>query len=196
MYTEKEKLALGALYNAALDPALLQDLQRAKSLCFDFNHTRPSDIEKRLALLDALIGKLGQSPVIEQPFYCDYGYNIEIGDYFYSNVNLTILDCAKVSIADHVFMGPAVGLYTAGHPLDKEQRSAGLEFALPIKIESHVWLGAQVAVLPGVTIGEGSVIGAGSVVSKNIPPGVLAVGNPCQVLREIIPADKQRYQRL
>ena len=193
--TEKQKLAAGKLYKVELDPTLQQDLLRAKQLCFEFNQVAPRDIQQRLALLDALIGRLGKEPVIEQPFYCDYGYNIEIGHYFYSNVNLVILDCAKVRFGDHVFIGPNCGFYTAGHPLDKERRSAGLEFAKPITVGSNVWFGAQVAVLPGVTIGDDSVIGAGSVVSRDIPAGVLALGNPCKVVRGITEADKEKFSR-
>lgn len=193
--TEKQKLAAGQLYNAALDPALQSALLRAKQLCFNFNKVAPVDKLGRIEILQQLIGRLGKDPVIEQPFYCDYGYNIEIGDYFYSNVNLVILDCAKVRFGDHVFIGPNCGFYSAGHPLDKERRSQGLEFAHPISVGSNVWFGAQVAVLPGVTIGDDSVIGAGSVVSKDIPPGVLALGNPCRVIRAITEADKEKYRQ-
>jgi len=189
--TEKQKLARGLLYNPALDPVLQAELLAAKELCFAYNHLAPGDKEKRHSILSKLLGKLGKAPVIEQPFYCDYGYNIEIGDSFYSNVNLVILDCGKVSFGDHVFIGPNVGFYTAGHPLDKDIRNSGLEYGYPIKVGSHVWIGAQVAVMPGVTIGEGAVIGAGSVVTKDIPPYVVAVGNPCRVLREITQDDQE-----
>lgn len=192
--TEKQKLAAGKLYNAGLDPQLQSELLRAKQLCFNYNQTPPLDKEKRLHILYQLLGKLGSAPVIEQPFYCDYGYNIEIGDYFYSNVNLVILDCAKVSFGDHVFIAPNCGFYTAGHPLDKLQRNSGLEFGHPIHVGNDVWIGAQVAVLPGVTIGDGAVIGAGSVITKDIPSGVLAAGNPCRVIREITAGDKEKYK--
>ncbi|SEA52562.1 maltose O-acetyltransferase [Arachidicoccus rhizosphaerae] len=191
--TEKQKLAAGLLYNPALDPQLQSELLRAKQLCFTYNQTAPIDKEQRHSLLRQLLGKLGKEPVIEQPFYCDYGYNIEIGDYFYSNVNLVILDPGKVRIGDHVYIGPNVGFYTAGHPLDKDLRNSGQEYGYPITIGSHVWIGAQVAVMPGVTIGEGAVIGAGSVVTKDIPAYVVAVGNPCRVLREITQEDKQAF---
>lgn len=192
--TEKEKLDEGKLYNAAKDPQLLSGLMRAKQLCFRFNQTPPINKDQRMAILHQLIGHLGKDPVIEQPFYCDYGYNIEIGDYFYANVNLVILDCAKVRFGDHVFIAPNCGFYTAGHPLDKGLRNSGLEFALPITVGSNVWIGAQVAVLPGVTIGDSSVIGAGSVVNKDIPSGVLAAGNPCKVIRKLTAADKEQYK--
>lgn len=120
-----------------------------------------------------------------QPFYCDYGYNIEIGENFYSNVNCVILDGAKVKFGDNVFVAPNCGFYTAGHPLDVKQRTAGLEYAKPITIGNNVWIGAQVCVMPGVTIGDNCVIGGGSVVTKDIPANSLAVGNPCRVIREI-----------
>lgn len=192
--TEKEKLAAGKLYNAGLDPQLQSELLRAKQLCFNFNQTAPVNKQQRLNILTQLLGKIGKEPVIEQPFYCDYGHNIEIGDYFYSNVNLVILDCAKVSFGHHVFIAPNCGFYTAGHPLDKDRRSSGLEFAQPIIVGSNAWIGAGVSVLPGVQIGDGAVIGAGSVVTKDIPPDVLALGNPCQIIRQINAADKEKYK--
>ena len=192
--TEKQKLAAGKLYNAALDPQLQSDLLRAKQLCFNFNQTAPVLKQERLRILNQLIGKLGKDPVIEQPFYCDYGYNIETGDYFYSNVHLVILDCAKVSFGNHVFVAPNCGFYTAGHPLDREARNGGLEFAYPIRVGNDVWIGAQVSVLPGVTIGDGAVIGAGSVVNRDIPPGVLAAGNPCKVIRTLTAEDVLKYK--
>nr|WP_312799862.1 sugar O-acetyltransferase [Pseudomonas sp.] len=136
------------------------------------------------------MGKTGEHVLIEALFHCDYGYNIELGENFYSNVNLVILDCAKVSIGRNVFIAPNVGLYTAGHPLDAERRNQGLEYAHPITIGDNVWIGGGVTVLPGVTIGEGAVIGAGSVVTKDIPAHVVAVGNPCRVLRTIDNADR------
>ncbi|WP_409440492.1 sugar O-acetyltransferase [Pseudomonas sp.] len=140
--------------------------------------------------MKTLLGKTGEHVLIEALFHCDYGYNIELGENFYSNVNLVILDCAKVSIGRNVFIAPNVGLYTAGHPLDAERRNQGLEYAHPITIGDNVWIGGGVTVLPGVTIGEGAVIGAGSVVTKDIPAHVVAVGNPCRVLRTIDNADR------
>ncbi len=132
--------------------------------------------------------------MIEPSFYCDYGYNIEIGENFYSNHNLVILDGGKVAFGDNVFIAPNCGFYTAGHPLDVKQRNRGLEYAYPIKVGNNVWIGGNVSVMPGVTIGDNTVIGGGSVVTKNIPSGVVAVGNPCRVLREITEADKDKYR--
>ncbi|MBQ0059589.1 MAG: sugar O-acetyltransferase [Lachnospiraceae bacterium] len=131
--------------------------------------------------------------VITAPFYCDYGCNISVGDNFYTNHNVTILDGAPVTFGDNVFIAPNCVFSTAGHPIDAEQRNQGLEIALPITVGNNVWIGTQVSVLPGVTIGDNTVIGAGSVVNKDIPSGVVAAGNPCRVIREITEADKNKY---
>ncbi len=181
---EREKMLRGELYNAGLD-GLGEDRIEVKDKCFEYNLLKPSDVLKRKELMKRILGKVGENFSIEQPFMCDYGYNIEIGENFFSNHNLIILDCAKVSIGDNVFIAPNCGFYTAGHPLDYKIRNEGLEFAKPIKIGNNVWIGGNVVVLPGVTIGDNSVIGAGSVVNKDIPANVVATGNPCRVLREI-----------
>lgn len=183
--TEKDKAELGLLYDANYDPEILADRDRAKEMLFDYNSLRPSQKEERGQLLKDLLGKAGKNPIVESPFACDYGYNIEVGDNFYANVYCVILDGAKVRIGDNVFIAPHVGIYTAGHPLDVEQRNCGLEYARPITIGNNVWIGAGVSILPGVTIGDNAVIGAGSVVNKDIPSGVLAAGNPCRVIRKI-----------
>lgn len=183
--TEKEKCSMGMLYDANYDEELIAERQVCKDMCYDYNQIRPTDLEKRENLLRKLLGKTGKKFLIEQPFYCDYGYNIEIGENFYSNVNCTILDGAKVKFGDNVFVAPNCGFYTAGHPLDVIQRTAGLEYAKPITIGNNVWIGAQCCILPGVTIGDNCVIGAGSVVTKDIPANSLAYGNPCQVVRVI-----------
>lgn len=185
MLSEKQKAAAGQLYDANYDQELINERIVCKDLCFDYNSLRPSDTEARTALLKKLLGKTGKSFLIEQPFYCDYGYNIEIGENFYANVNCTILDGAKVRFGDNVFIAPGCGFYTAGHPLDAEQRNKGLEYAYPITIGNNVWIGAQCSILPGVTIGDNTVIGAGSVVTRDIPANVVAVGNPCRVIKQI-----------
>lgn len=141
--------------------------------------------ERAQCILRELLGRTGSELLIEQPFYCDYGYNIEVGENFYMNVNGVILDGARVTFGNNVFVAPNCGFYTAGHPLDIAQRNQGLEYARPIHIGNDVWIGAGVSVLPGVTIGDGAVIGAGSVVNRDIPPHTLAVGNPCRVIREL-----------
>lgn len=190
---EAQKAAAGLLYDANYDVDLLKQRDDAKLKLFTFNHTPFTEKEKREQILTSLLGKHGKSFIIEGPFYCDYGYNIEIGENFYANVNLTILDGAKVRIGDNVFIAPNVGIYTAGHPLDARRRNLGLEYALPVTIGDDVWIGAGVNILPGVNIGKGSVIGAGAVVLKDVPDGVLVAGNPARIIRAINEEDGQRY---
>lgn len=182
--TEKEKMLLGELYDAN-DQDLLAERIISKDLCFEYNRILPSSITERKDLIKKLLGKTGENFHIEQPFYCDYGYNIEVGENFYTNVNVVILDCAKVTFGKNVLIAPNCGFYTAGHPFDIEQRNNAIEYAYPITVGDNVWIGAGCSILPGVTIGDNTVIGAGSVVTKDIPANVLAVGNPCRVIREI-----------
>lgn len=182
---EKEKMLSGELYDAG-DATLVEERQRSKDLCFRYNQIQPSKMKERKGIIKTLFGKVGKMFLIEQPFFCDYGYNIEIGENFYTNHNVVILDCAKVTFGDNVFIAPNCGFYTAGHPLDAETRNKGLEYALPITVGDNVWIGAGCSILPGVTIGDNAVIGAGSVVVKDIPANVLAVGNPCKVIKEIL----------
>lgn len=193
--TEKEKMKLGLLYDPGFDGDLAAERARCKDLCFDYNHLRPSQTEAQKAIIRKLLGKTGQHFCITAPFWCDYGYNIEVGENFYTNHNCVILDGAKVTFGDFVFIAPNCTFSTAGHPLDAEQRDMGLEYAYPITVGDHVWFGASVTVLPGVTIGSNTVIGAGSVVNRDIPSGVVAVGNPCRVLRPITEEDKKKYWR-
>ena len=164
---------------------LINDRARAKDLCFKFNALPPSEREARKNIIKQLFSKTTDEFLIESSFYCDYGYNIEIGNNFYTNHNCVILDCAKVTFGDNVFIGPNCGFYTAIHPIDTEERNSGIESAKPISIGNNVWIGGNVTVLPGVTIGDNTVIGAGSVVTKNIPPNVVAVGNPCRSIKQI-----------
>ena len=185
MKSEKEKCQSGELYDANYNEELKEERLACKNLCYEYNHLKPSQIAKRNALLKTLLGKTKNNFLIEQPFLCDYGYNIEIGENFYSNVNLVILDCATVKFGDNVFIAPNCGFYTAGHPLEYKIRNLGLEYARPITVGNNVWIGAQVCVLPGVNIGDNCVIGAGSVVVKDIPANSLAVGNPCRVIRTL-----------
>ena len=182
--TDKEKMIAGLLYDS-LDKTLCEERMCAKLLCRKFNGLMPDDTEGRIAVLRDLLGKTGDEFWIEQPFLCDYGSNIEVGERFYANYNLVILDCAKVTIGDNVFIAPNVGIYTAAHPIIAEQRNSGAEYAAPITIGSNVWIGGGVQICPGVAIGDNTVIGAGSVVTKDIPSGVVAAGVPCKVIREI-----------
>lgn len=183
--TEKEKAALGLLYQANFDKTLNEERKKAKLLCQKFNTTLYNEMRKKKAIIRELCQTKTNFFHLEPSFWCDYGYNISFGDLFYANHNLTILDAAKVTFGDSVFIGPNCGFYTSGHPLDAPQRNEGLEYAKPINIGNNVWIGGNVVVLPGVTIGDHSVIGAGSIVTKDIPPHVLAFGNPCQVIKEI-----------
>lgn len=192
MSSEKEKMLSGRLYKS-FDAELLAERQRAKEIVFRYNSLQPSMIEERNELLRSLFGSVKGNFFIEPPFRCDYGCNIEIGENFYANYNLVILDCAKVTIGDNVLIGPNVGIYTAGHPLHFELRNEEWEFASPITIEDNVWIGGNVVLNPGVTVGRNSVVGSGSVVTKDIPANVVAAGNPCRVIREITDADKRRH---
>lgn len=173
------------IYDANNDPALMAERLECKQLCHEYNKLSPKDIEARHNIIQNIIGTIAGDFLIEQPFFCDYGYNIHIGRNFYSNHNLVILDEAKVTFGDNVFIAPNCGFYTAGHPLDALERNQGLEYAYPITIGNNVWIGANVCVLPGVTIGDNCVIGAGSVVVNDIPPSSVAVGNPCRVIKTL-----------
>lgn len=179
----------------AFGEELFRERQYAKEVLFDFNALRPTEVDARNELLRKLLGKTEENFFFEPPFRCDYGYNISIGDYFYANYNLIILDCAPVTIGHHVFIAPNVGLYTAGHPIHHELRNEEYEYAFPISIGDNVWIGANVVVNPGVSIGSNSVIGTGSVVTKDIPDNVIAFGNPCRVVRNITEEDKKYYFR-
>ncbi len=195
MKSEKEKAKEGLLYDANYDEQLLRERVKAKDKCYELNSLRPLNAADRERVIRRLFGKTGENFMVESPFWCDYGYNIEIGENFYSNVNCVILDGAKVTFGDNVFIAPNCGFYTAGHPIDAERRNKGLEYAYPISVGNNVWIGAHVCVLPGVTIGDNAVIGAGSVVNKDIPANVIAAGNPCKVIRAITEEDKQKYNR-
>jgi len=194
MKSDKEKMLAGHPY-LANGSELVGERLFAKELLFEFNNLRPAQVEARNAILQKLFGKTGRNFYVEPPFRCDYGYNIEIGDNFYANYNLVILDCARVKIGDNVFIAPNVGIYTAGHPIHSDLRNQELEFALPIEIGNSVWIGGNVVINPGIKIGDNTVIGSGSVVTKNIPPNVVAVGNPCKVLRSITEDDKSYYYK-
>lgn len=173
------------IYDANNDPALIAERLECKELCRDYNELRPRETEARDRLLRKILGCAKDGLLIEQPFYCDYGYNISVGNNFYANFNLVILDEAPVTFGDNVFIAPNCGFYTAGHPLNAAERNKGLEYGRPITVGDNVWIGAGVSVLPGVKIGDNCVIGAGSVVVKDIPPYSLAVGNPCKVIKTI-----------
>lgn len=191
--TEKEKMLAHELYDANFDVELAEERAKCKNLCFKFNNVlRYDDFDGRVNILSKLFGRMGNNVHIEPPFWCDYGWNIRIGDNFYSNQGLTVLDAGGVEFGDNVFLGPHCGFYTSGHPFDAKQRNIGLEYAWPISIGNNVWMGAAVHVLPGVAVGDNSIIGAGSIVTQSIPSDCLAVGNPCRVVRQITNSDMER----
>ena len=182
--SEKEKMLAGVLYDSTVDE-LSNERLKAKNLCYKYNLLRPDEFDKKKELLKNLLGKVGKNYIIEPNFFCDYGYNIKLGENFYSNHNLVILDCAKVTFGDNVFIGPNCSFYTAQHPTDPIERNKLLEYAKPITIGSNVWIGGSVTILSGVTIGDNCTIGAGSVVVKDIPANSVALGSPCKVIKKI-----------
>lgn len=182
---ELEKMMSGEMYAASDNHTLLDILAATQEKCFALNQLPPSKEVERNALLREIIGRTGQRFKIISPFFCDYGFNIEIGENFFANTNLVILDEARVTFGDNVFIGPNCAFYTPCHPLDVKSRNQGLQYSLPIKVGNNVWFGGNVCVMPGVTIGDDCVIAGGSVVVKDIPAGVLAAGNPCRPVRVI-----------
>jgi len=183
MRTEREKMLAGELYDP-MDPELCAARDRARDLCQDLNATREAQQDQRRRILCALFGAGGDSAWMQPPFFCDYGSNIYLGERVFFNFNCVVLDVAEVRIGDFTLFGPSVQIYTATHPLNAELRRKQ-EFAKPITIGSDVWVGGAAILCPGITIGSRSVIGAGSVVTRDIPEGVFAAGNPCRVIREL-----------
>ncbi len=183
--TEKQKRDAGMLYDANYDKALGVELTLAKDKCYEYNLLKPSQYQERNTMISEIFGSVGSILAVLSPFVCDYGYNIHVGKNFFANHGLVILDAAKVTFGNDVFIAPNCGFHTAGHPLDYVQRNQGLEYAYPITVGDNVWFGASVSVMPGVTIGSNVVIASGSVVTKDIPDNVLAMGNPCRVRRSL-----------
>ena len=189
-----QRMTAGLPYKAWLD-GLPQRRLEAKKILYRFNHTPPQEQEASMALLRELFGRAGENLWIEAPFRCDYGSNIFAGDNVYANYNLTILDVAPVTIGSNVMIAPNVSIFTAGHPIHPQARNSGYEYGRPITIGNNVWIGGGVILLPGVTVGDGAVLAAGSVVGRDVPPGVVAAGNPCRVVRPITDADRDFYWR-
>lgn len=182
--SEKAKMLAGELYSGG-DPELAADRRHAQRLLARYNATGPDDGELRTSLMRGLLGAVGDEVDIQPRFSCDYGYNIRLGSRAFVNYNCVFLDCAAIEIGDDLQMGPAVQLYTAAHPRDRATRVAWLEYARPIRIGDGVWIGGGAIVLPGITIGDGCVVGAGSVVTRDLPPLTLAVGNPARIIRSL-----------
>lgn len=183
----------GCFFQGCYNPEYEAEIRKGKDLCWRFNALHPCDREGQTAVLKELLGEMGRDVVFTPPFWCDYGYNIKVGDSFYANHNLVITDGAEVRFGDNVFIAPNCCFTTAEHPTDPDLRKAGIEIAKPITVGNNAWIGAGSTVLAGVTIGDDAVIGAGSVVTRDIPPRTVAVGVPCRVVREITEADRHRY---
>lgn len=193
--TDKEKMHTGDLYYPTGDEIMTQQFACLEKL-YDFNHTRPTEQERRAKMLKDMLAEVGENCYIEPPFHANWGgKHVHFGNSVYANFNLTMVDDTHIYVGDCVMFGPNVTVATAAHPVLPEIRSQGYQYNLPVRIGNNVWIGAGAVILPGVTIGENSVIGAGSIVTKDIPANVVAVGNPCRVLREISDRDKEYYYK-
>lgn len=195
MMTDKEKMLSGKLYLAS-DEELRQDRLRARKLTWLFNQTMEEQMDYRRQLLTELFGYAGKNIHVNPTFRCDYGYNIKVGDNFYANYDCIILDICKVEIGNNVLLGPRVSLFTASHPIDSQVRATGLECGRPIVIGDDVWIGGSTIVNPGVTIGDRTIIGAGSIVTHDLPDDVIAAGNPCRVLRPLTEEDRRYWVQM
>lgn len=193
--TAKEKMHSGELYNPG-DPDIMREQTTFQEKLYEFNQTRPSQWELRCRLLREMFAEIGDMCYIEPPLHSNFGgHHVHFGDYIYANYNLTLVDDTHIYVGDGTMFGPNVTLATAGHPIDPQLRGKGLQYNMPIRIGRNCWLGAGVIVMPGVTVGDNTVIGAGSIVTKDIPSNVVAVGNPCKVLRPASDRDRQYYFR-
>ncbi|WP_238947977.1 sugar O-acetyltransferase [Clostridium sp. YIM B02569] len=191
---QKERMLAGLPYKAWLD-GLSEERMENKLKIHEYNLLRPDEMNRMEELIKDILGKTGDKVFIEQPFHCDYGKNIEVGNNFFANYNCTILDVGKVIIGENVLFAPNVSIYTAGHPIHPESRNSGYEYGIDVIIGDNVWVGGSVVINPGVKIGNNVVIGSGSVVTKDLPDNVIAVGNPCRVVREITEEDRKYYYK-
>lgn len=191
---QKERMLANLPYKAWLD-GLSEERMENKKKIYKYNNLEPDKQEEKDKLIKEILGKTGESINIETPFHCDYGYNIEVGENFFANYNLVILDVGKVKIGDNAQIAPNVAIYTAGHPIHPDSRNSGYEYGIDITIGDNVWIGGNTCIMPGVTIGNNVVIGGGSVVNKDLPDNVIAVGNPCKVVRKITEADRDYYYK-
>ena len=192
--TQKERMLANLPYKAWMDGLEEERIENKKKI-YEYNNLPPEQWDRKTELLKNILGKTGEYVHINAPFHCDYGYNIEVGENFFANYNLVILDVGKVRIGDNAQSAPNVSFYTAGHPIHPDSRNSGYEYGIDVSIGDNVWIGGNVCIMPGVTIGDNVVIGAGSVVTKDLPDNVIAVGNPCKVVREITEADRDYYYK-
>ncbi len=188
-----EKLHDGSIYDPG-DADILEQQMEYQELLYDYNMTRPSEGDRRTALLKEMFAEIGENCYIEPPLHSNMGgHHVHFGRNIYANYNLTLVDDTHIYVGDYTMFGPNVTIATAGHPILPELRQRGLQYNMPVRIGKNCWLGAGVIILPGITIGDDVVVGAGSVVTKDIPSGVVAVGNPCRILREVGEHDRQYY---
>lgn len=190
----KERMLANLPYKAWLDGLKEERIENAKRI-YEYNNLPPERWDERNDLIKKILGKTGENIDIQAPFHCDYGYNIEVGENFFANYNLVILDVGKVKIGNNAQLAPNVSIYTAGHPIHPDSRNSGYEYGIDITIGDNVWIGGNTCIMPGVKIGKNVVIGAGSVVTKDIPDDVIAFGNPCKVVRNITENDRNYYFR-
>ena len=190
----KERMKSGKIYFCT-DEELAKEQLRCLDRLYDFNQTRPSEMPKRMALLKEILAEVGENCYVEPPLHANWGCHTHFGNNVYANFNLTLVDDTDIYVGDSVLFGPNVVVAVAGHPVDPELRRKVAQFNLPVHIGNNVWIGAGAIILPGIAIGDNSVIGAGSVVTKDVPANVVAVGNPCRVLREIGEHDREYYWR-
>ncbi|MBR3631473.1 MAG: sugar O-acetyltransferase [Elusimicrobiaceae bacterium] len=188
--SEKENMLAGLFYNSA-DPELVQARQNARRLLWKYNATDPADLSARQQISQQLFGSVGKDVIIEPPFLCDYGSQIYLGERVFINFNCVILDCARVEIGDGTMLGPCVQIYTATHPIEPDARAGGKEFAAPVCIGKNVWIGGGAIILPGVKIGDGAVVGAGAVVTKDVSPYTVVIGNPAKQIRQFYKTPNQ-----
>lgn len=191
--TNTEKMHLGKLYLPG-DEEIMAEQNKCLDRLYDFNMTRPTEMERRTALLKEMFAEIGENCYIEPPFHANWGgHHVHFGKGVYANFNLTMVDDTHIYVGDYTMFGPNVTVATAGHPILPELRQKGYQYNMPVHIGKNCWIGAGAVIVPGVTIGDNVVIGAGSIVTKDIPSNVVAVGNPCRVLREVNENDKEFY---
>lgn len=191
---QKERMLAGLPYKAWLDGLEEERLETRKKV-FAYNQTEPGNFKELEKQIKSIFGKTGKMIVVEQPFRCDYGTNIEVGENFYANYNFLVLDVGRVKIGDNCMIAPNVSIYTAGHPIHPDSRNSGYEYGIEVTIGDNVWVGGNTVINPGVHIGNNVVIGSGSVVTRDIPDNVIAAGNPCRIIREITEADRDFYYK-